>query len=183
MNNLVPRRFIIIGRVHNRGPFVYAIHWDDDPGQTFVTELHPRMFIPWPKNLPCPVPSPHPTRYEWTLDATGVEDMTIPEELVELWAKTHGHTIQSQPAPNDGTVGNVAGASASTSQGKIVDRGGKRASETNDHEGEKRVSNPTSTSFIVGKPIAYASKRQGVVIASTLSAEPFNNAEPSDDPP
>lgn len=32
---------------------------------------------------------------------------------------------------------------------------------------------PTFTGFIVGEPITYASKRQGVVITSTLSAEPF----------
>ena len=61
------------------------------------------MFIPWPKNLPCPVPSSHPTRYEWTLDATGVEDVTVPEELVELVARTHGYVIHSSIAPNDET--------------------------------------------------------------------------------
>ena len=103
INNLVPRRFMVINRVCYRGPFVYSIRWDDDPGQIFVTELHPRMFIPWPKNLPCPVPSSHPTRYEWTLDTTGVEDVTVPEELVELVARTHGYVIHSSIAPNDET--------------------------------------------------------------------------------
>merc|ERR1712086_1040030 len=91
--NLVRRRFVVIGRVRCHGPFVYTVRWDDDPGQTFITELHPRMFIPWPKNLPCPVPSSHPTRYEWTLDTIGVEDVTVPEELVELVARTHGYVI------------------------------------------------------------------------------------------
>ena len=71
--NLVPRRFVVIGRVRCHGPFVYTVRWDDDPGQTFITELHPRMFIPWPKNLPCPVPSSHPTVRDtsgrWTLQA------------------------------------------------------------------------------------------------------------------
>ena len=37
---------------------------------------------------------------------------------------------------------------------------------------------PTFTGFIAGEPIAYASKRQGVVIASTLSAEPFITVQP-----
>ena len=91
MNNLEIRRFTVINRVLYKGPFVYSVRWDDDPGQIFVTELHPRMFIPWPKNMPCPVPSSHPTRYEWTLDATGLEDVTAPEELVELVARTHGY--------------------------------------------------------------------------------------------
>ena len=92
---------MVISRVCYRGPFVYSIRWDDGPGQIFVTELHPRMFIPWPKNLPCPVPSSHPTRYEWTLDATGVEDVTVPEELVELVARTRGYVIHYLIAPND----------------------------------------------------------------------------------
>ena len=102
-NNLVPRRFLVISRVCYRGPFVYSIRWDDDPEQIFVTELHPRMFIPWPKNLPCPVPSSHPTRYEWTLDATGVEDVTVPEELVELVARTNGYVIHHSTTSNDAT--------------------------------------------------------------------------------
>ena len=134
--NLVPRRFVVIGRVRCHGPFVYTVHWDDDPGQTFITELHPRMFIPWPKNLPCPVPSSHPTRYEWTLDATGVEDVTCPEELVELVARTNGYVIHHVTAPNDETSDDTRGTS---SKGKAVDRGGKRASET-DYDGGKRVS-------------------------------------------
>ena len=189
--NLVPRWFTVIGRVRCRGPYVYSVHWDDDPGQIFITELHPRMFIPWPRNLPCPVPSSHATRYEWTLSKTGTEDVTIPEELVELVARTHGYVVHSSITPSDGTASSAASSTyTSNAQGKVVDRGGKRASETNDHEGregEKRISNPTSlpgvllsTSFIAGGPIAYASKRQGVVIASTLSAEPL---EPSNDPP
>ena len=42
-------------------------------------------------------------KYEWTLDATGVEDVTVPEELVELVARTHGYVIHSSIAPNDET--------------------------------------------------------------------------------
>ena len=96
------------------------------------------MFIPWPKNMPCPVPSSHPTRYEWTLDATGLEDVTVPEKLVELVARTHGYVHHSSITPSDETA-NSATSTTSTSRGKTIDRGGKRASETNDHGG-KRVS-------------------------------------------
>ena len=138
MNNLEARRFTVINRVCYNGPFVYSVRWDDDPGQIFVTELHPRMFIPWPKNMPCPVPSSHPTRYEWTLDATGLEDMTVPETLVELLARTRGYVHHPSVTPNDETT-DSATSTTSTSHGKAIDRGGKRASEANDHGG-KRVS-------------------------------------------
>ena len=89
--------------------------------------------------MPCPVPSTHPTRYEWTLDATGLEDVTAPEELVELVARTHGYVHHhSSIAPNEETASSAT-STTSTSHGKIIDHGGKRASETNDHGGGKRV--------------------------------------------
>ena len=135
--NLAARRFTVIDRVRYTGPYVYTVRWDDDPEQIFVTELHPRMFIPWPKNMPCPVPSSHPTRYEWTLDSTGLEDMTVTEELVEWLAQTRGYVHHPSVTSNNETPDSTTSAT-STSHGKTIDRGGKRASEAND-QGGKRV--------------------------------------------
>ena len=90
------------------------------------------------------LPSCPPTRYEWTLDATGLEDMTVTEELVEWLAQTRGYVHHPSITPNNETPDSTTSAT-STSHGKTIDRGGKRASETNDHGG-KRVSKDVATS-------------------------------------
>ena len=55
-------------------------------------------------------------------------------------ARTQGYVIHHLVVPNDETSDGAAGTTSTrTSQGKAVDRGGKRASETDDHGG-KRVS-------------------------------------------
>ena len=111
MGNLAARRFAVVSRVRNSGPYVYMVQWDDDPGRDFFTELHPRMFIPWPENMPCPVPSSHPARYEWTLDATQNGLMVAPpgttEGLVEWMAQTRGYLPghHSAAAPGDAASG------------------------------------------------------------------------------
>ena len=58
--------------------------------------------------------------------------MTCPEELVELVARTNGYVIHHVTAPNDKTADDTRGTTSS--KGKAVDRGGKRASET-DYDG------------------------------------------------
>ena len=65
-----------------------------------------------------------------------MEDVTVPEELVELAARTNGYVVHSSAAPSDETAdGTASTASTRTSRGKAVDRGGKRASETDDYGG------------------------------------------------
>ena len=97
------------------------------------------MFIPWPKDMPCPVPSSHPARYEWTLDSTGLEDMTVTEELVEWIAQSRGYLHHPSAASNSETSDGATSATSTKSHGKTVDHGGKRVSEAID-QGGKRVS-------------------------------------------
>ena len=134
---MAARRFAVINRVRYTGPYVYTVQWNDDPGRIFITELHPRMFIPWPENMPCPVPSFHPTRYEWTLDTTqnehSVTDPSSAEELVEWMAQARGYLHHPADTSNSKTSD---GASSITSTSPY--EGGKRVSETTVDQGGKR---------------------------------------------
>ena len=95
--------------------------------------------------MPCPVPSSHPTRYEWTLDSTGLEDMTVTEELVEWMAQTRGYLHHPSAASNSETSDGATSATSTNSHevtkrvSETVDHGGKRVSEAID-QGGKRVS-------------------------------------------
>ena len=135
--NMAARRFAVINRVRITDPYVYTVRWNDDPGRIFITELHPRMFIPWPENMPCPVPSSHPTRYEWTLDTMHNEhSVTYPsssEELVEQMAQTRGYLHHPADTSSSKTSD---GASSITSIGSH--EGAKRVSETTIDQGGKR---------------------------------------------
>ena len=118
---------------------------------------------------------------------------------MELLARTRGCVHHSSITPNDEKA-DSATSTTSTSHGKTIDRGGKRASEANDHGG-KRVSKDIATSSIASThgsacefghsshcwyqsqwtgPLPSERARNRVVIDRLANAAQL---EPSNDPP